>query len=369
MKYKKFQDIQLSTLGMGNMRLPLIDPKNPDKGIDYVGAHEIIDHAFASGINYFDTAYIYNKGDSEKCLGAAMKKFPRDQFYMATKFNLAANPDYKAVFEEELERLQTDHIDFYLLHCIMDGNAQKYIDSGCIAFFEEQKRLGRISYLGFSSHAGVDTLRMFASLRDWDFAQIQLNYYDWLFGSAKEEYEILAERNIPIVVMEPVRGGRLADLTPETNAILKDAHPDWSIASWALRFVKSQPAVQVILSGMSTVGQLDDNLVTFDEEGGLSDDDMKTLIEVANQFKSQIQVPCTACRYCCADCPMQINIPEYLKVYNNYKVEGEWALGSAKKIESEGKPADCIGCGCCTGHCPQSIDVPTIMSELADLLK
>ena len=169
--------------------------------------------------------------------------------------------------------------------------------------------------------------------------------------------------------MEPVRGGRLADLTPEANAVLKAAHPDWSIASWALKFVKSLPQVQVILSGMSTMEQLEDNLATFADGEGLSGADREILEKACEMFKSQIQVPCTACRYCCSECPMEINIPEYMKLYNAYKVDGPWALKDASKIESQGKPSDCIGCGACTGHCPQNIEVPKIMEELADLIK
>lgn len=369
MNYKAFQNIKLSGLGMGNMRLPSTDPKNPSAPIDYSEAFKIIRRAYEAGINYFDTAYIYNNGESEKCLGEAMKIFPRDSFFIATKFSIDSTPDYEAVFEEQLRRLQTDYIDFYLLHCLTDANVDKYLNSGAIEYFLKQKEEGRIRYLGFSSHAGVETLRRFTSHREWDFAQLQINYYDWNYSSAKEEYQILEERNIPIIVMEPVRGGRLADLTPEANAVLKAAHPDWSIASWALKFVKSLPQVQVILSGMSTMEQLEDNLATFADGEGLSGVDREILEKACEMFKSQIQVPCTACRYCCSECPMEINIPEYMKLYNAYKVDGPWALKDASKIESQGKPSDCIGCGACTGHCPQNIEVPKIMEELADLIK
>ena len=361
MIYKPFQSIKLSALGMGAMRLPMKDKDH----IDYEKAHAILDRAYAGGINYYDTAYIYQGGDSERCLGQCLSRHPRDSFYLASKFHIEVNADYEAVFEEQLQRLQTDRIDFYLLHCLTDRNADTYINSGAIAYFEEQKRLGRITYLGFSSHASPETLSRFAHLRDWDFAQIQMNYYDWVYGTAAQEYQVLESRNIPIMVMEPVRGGRLAALTPETEGVLKKAHPDWSVASWALRFVRSHPQVQVILSGMSDLAQMEDNLTTFSEEGGLCPADMQLLLQVLEQFKNQIQVPCTACRYCVPECPMGINIPEYLKVYNDYKVNGPWALRGMERVESEGKPADCIGCGACTGHCPQNIDVPAIMQELA----
>ncbi|MBO4368215.1 MAG: aldo/keto reductase [Clostridia bacterium] len=368
MKYKAFKDISLSRLGLGNMRLPSLEPGKPGSPIDYAAAHAIMDRAYQAGINYFDTAYVYNNGDSERCVGEGMKKYPRDSFYLATKFNIGANPDYRAVFAEQLERLQTDRIDFYLIHCVMDGNAKQYIDSGAIEYFLDMKAQGKITWLGFSSHASPDTLRMFADHHDWDFAQIQLNGFDWRFSTTKEEYEILTERNIPIMVMEPVRGGRLSHLTPEAEALLKAKHPDWSISSWALRFVKSLPGVQVILSGMSNLEQMNDNLNTFADDSGLTQEETALYIQACEMFKAQLQVPCTACRYCTDGCPGEINIPEFLKLYNNYKVDGFWALFGWEKIETVGTPKDCIGCGACTGHCPQNIDTPKIMSELAELL-
>lgn len=362
---KPFQNIQLSTLGMGAMRLPMLSEDN----IDYAKAHEILDAAYAAGINYYDTAHVYQGGDSERCLGAWHTKYPRDSFCIATKFNVSAREDYEAVFEEQLRRLNTDHIDFYLMHCLKDYNIDKYIDGGAIAYFRKQKELGRITYLGFSTHADLETLTRFADYTDWDFAQIQMNYYDWVYGNAAKEYEILASRNIPIMVMEPVRGGRLATLTPEVRRMLQTAHPDWSMAQWALRFVKSHPQVQVILSGMSTLEQLQDNLHTFADAEGLNESDRALLMAAGEKFRSQIYVPCTECRYCTPECPMGINIPAYLKVYNSFKANGEWALHGMKDVQSEGTPADCIGCGACTGHCPQDIRIPEIMAELAEKTK
>jgi len=362
MIYKPFQNIKLSALGMGAMRLPMLDEDH----IDYEKAHEIFDRAYAGGINYYDTAYVYQDGDSERCLGQWIVKHPRDSFYIATKFNVNANPDYEAVFEEQLARLQTDHIDFYLIHCVQERNVDKYLESGAIAYFQKQKELGRITYLGFSSHAKPDTLARFADYTHWDFAQIQMNYFDWQNGTTAQEYEILASRNIPIMVMEPVRGGRLASLTPEVENMLRNAHGNWSVASWALRFVRSYPQVQVILSGMSNTEQMEDNLRTFSEEGGLNEADMALLMEAGRRFKRQVQVPCTECRYCTPECPMQINIPAYLKVYNSFKVNGPGALYGLEKVESTGSYRDCIGCGACTGHCPQNIDIPGIMAALKE---
>lgn len=366
MESRKFQTITLSRLGMGNMRLPSDKPGVPDAPINWEKAHELINCALAQGINYFDTAYVYNNGESERCVGAALSRHPRERYCLATKYAIRANPDYRAVFEEQLARLQTDYIDFYLLHCLTDENLEQYLTSGCIEYFEELKRQGKIRYFGFSSHASPETLQKMAAHRAWDFAQLQLNYYDWKFSRTREEYEILTRQGIPVVVMEPVRGGRLAALTPETEAMLKAAHPDWSIASWALRWVRRLPNVQVILSGMSDMEQLRDNVATFECEEPLSDGDEALLMEVCEKFRAQVVVPCTQCRYCCDGCPAQINIPEYLRAYNAGKVEGAWAAaGIMAKIESAGKPADCTACGTCVHRCPQGINVPEIMSALA----
>lgn len=366
MIYKPFKDLSLSCLGMGNMRLPVQGDK-PGAPIDWERAQQIIDYAMENGINYYDTAFVYHNGESEKFLGEAMKKYPRESYHLATKFFILANPDYKAVFEEQLSRLQTDYIDFYLIHGIFDHTWQQYLDSGCIEYFLEQQKAGRIRHLGFSSHASVENLTRFADHHKWDFAQIQLNYFDWQYSTTAEEYKVLEERSIPIIVMEPVRGGHLASLSSDAEGILKAAHPDWSIASWALRWIKTLPQVQVTLSGMSTLEQIRDNVATYQEPEGLSAEDTATLMKACEAFKKQVSVPCTACRYCCDGCPVNINIPAYLSIYNSYKTDGPWALNGLKDVDSEGKPADCIACGACTGHCPQSIDVPGIMKELKEL--
>lgn len=208
-----------------------------------------------------------------------------------------------------------------------------------------------------------------ADHHQWDFTQLQLNYFDWQYGTTAAEYKVLEDRHIPIMVMEPVRGGRLAQLSSEAEAILKEAHPDWSMASWALRWVKRLPQVQVILSGMSTLEQIKDNVSTFAEPEGLSDADVELLLRAAEAFKKQVSVPCTACRYCCDGCPMEINIPAFLSVYNSYKTDGPWALNQMGGVDSVGKPVDCINCGACTEHCPQSINVPEIMAKLAKLVQ
>ncbi len=357
---KSFCKNEVSLLGMGNMRLPV----GADGKIDFEGAAAIIDRLYNNGVNYYDTAYVYHGGESESFVGAALKNYPRESFCVATKYNCRANPDYEAVFNEQLKRLDMDYIDYYLLHAIGDSTVDTYLTNGCVEFFREQKRLGKIKHLGFSFHASLDTLRKMIDFGGWDFAQIQLNYLDWLLNDAKAQYEMLTEAGIPIVVMEPVRGGRLAKLTPETEAELKAAHFDWSIPSWAFRFIMRLENVKVILSGMSTVEQADDNLATFIGGKPLSDDEAELLLKVCAEFKKQISAPCTACRYCTEGCPMEIDIPEMMEIYNRYKLNGRGAAKAIEKHEHSAK--DCIACGACSEQCPQSIDIPAIMAELAE---
>lgn len=366
MIYQTLGQTSLSRLGMGNMRLPVQDDRR-GAPIDYARAQEIIDYAIASGINYFDTAYTYHNGESEPFLGEALSRYPRDGYHLATKFFILADADYRAVFERQLARLKTDRIDFYLIHAVFDHTCRQYFDSGCIEYFLGQKRAGRIRHLGFSSHASVETLETFADHHAWDFAQIQLNCFDWRYGTAKLEYEALDKRGIPVMAMEPVRGGRLAALSPAAEKPLRDAHPDWSVASWALRWVKRLPAVRVILSGMSAMEQIRDNVSTFADERALTDAEEALLMEACEIFRREVSVPCTACRYCVDGCPTKISIPEFLAVYNRYKTDGVWALDDLDDIESDGKPADCIACGACAEHCPQNIDIQGLMRELAVL--
>ena len=366
MMMKNFQNIKLSGLGMGNMRLPLI-PGKGDGDIDFERACAIIDKAMAAGVNYYDTAYVYHSGKSESFLGEALvSRYSRESFYLATKFFIAANPDYKAVFAEQLKRLKTDYVDFYLIHAVGDDSAKKYIDGGSVKYFEEQKALGKVKYLGFSAHCSTKTLKEFAEYRKWDFAQLQINYYDWKYGSAKEQYELLKSMGIPVVVMEPVRGGRLAELSPEANELLKKRYPDRSIAAWAFRWLKGLDNVMMILSGMSDMSQLEDNLNTFADDASLTEEEERLLFTACDVFRNKLVIPCTACRYCTDSCPSQINIPEFLRVYNHIKTDGDWASWEFEHIKSEGKPSGCVSCGVCTEHCPQSIKIPELMGEISE---
>lgn len=369
MQYKKFKgSAKLSMLGMGAMRLPVV---GGDQGnIDYEKAKAIIDRAYQGGVNYYDTAYIYHNGKSEEFLGKALAEYPRESYYVADKFNLQAEPDYKKQFPEQLSRLNMEYIDFYLIHGIQDAWIDQFLECGALRYFDELKKQGRIRNLGFSFHASPDSLRKLLKIYPWDFVQIQLNYLDWYYGDAKELYEILEEAEIPIMIMEPVRGGKLANLTPEAEAILKEADPEASIASWALRFVMSRPQVQVVLSGMSNLEQMEDNLHIFSETACLTEEEEALVKRAADEFRSKVGVGCTACRYCTQNCPIGLDIPKILSLYNDVKLANEeWRATFADAMPEGKRPEDCIGCGACTGHCPQSLDVPAVMKEMAEIRK
>jgi predicted aldo/keto reductase-like oxidoreductase len=367
MVYKKFQNIiDISRLGMGIMRLP-IKENEPGTPIDKVKAQVLIDYAISHGINYYDTAYIYHNGESESFLGEALSKYPRDSYYIADKFNMLANPDYKAQFAEQLSRLQTDYIDFYLLHGIQDHTMDACLSSGCVEYFEELKKSGKIRYFGFSFHGSPKILERMMEERSWDFVQIQLNYYDWAYNDAKELYEILEKYDVPVMVMEPVHGGRLASLTPEANVMLLMAEPEKSIASWAMRWVMSLPNVMVTLSGMSNEEQVKDNIKTFEENKPLTEEQKELLMKACDLYRPSVSVACTGCRYCCSDCPKELDIPRLLTIYNEVKMDGPWRLSFLGILPEEKTHSACIGCNSCQKHCPQSFDIPVYMKEMSDL--
>lgn len=366
MIYKEFKDgIQLSRLGMGTMRLPILDKDNAK--IDYEKATKLIDDCMKQGINYYDTAYIYHGGKSEEFLGKALGKYPRENYYVTDKYNFQAEPDYRKQFKEQLSRLNMDTIDFYLLHSIQDSFVDEIIGNGCIEYFDQMKQEGKIRYLGFSFHGSPKVMKKLLLLYPWDFVQIQLNYYDWYFEDAKELYEMLVEANIPVMVMEPVHGGLLANLTEDAVKELQELNEENSIASWAMRWVMDLDCVQVVLSGMSDQNQVDDNVKTFSEAISLTVEEQEKIEKVAKIQHAAITIPCTACNYCTPNCPKELDIPKLLKCYNEAKIGGAWRVRYLKNIEKG--PAGCIGCKVCTKHCPQGFDIPAYMKELAKMLK
>ena len=373
MLYREACGDRISGLAFGTMRLP-----QKDGAIDQEQVNRMTDYAIENGVNYFDTAYPYHDGRSELSIGEALSKHPRDSFFLADKFpghQFMKKYDCKGIFEEQLAKCRVEYFDFYLLHNIYENSLPTYKNEeyGIIDYFVEQKRQGKIRHLGFSTHARAENLEGILDYLESkmgekpDFCQIQLNYMDWTLQEAKSKVEMLGSRGIPIMVMEPVRGGKLADLGEENNARLKAARPEESIASWAFRWLMEVPGVTTVLSGMSNFEQMQDNVKTFSEDKPLTDEEKEMLMEIAESLKQG--VPCTACRYCCEGCPMELDIPMLLAGYNDMKFQS--SLTVAMQMDGTPKekwPLSCIGCGACAAVCPQQIDIPEVMKEFADML-
>lgn len=370
MIYTDFQGMKLSQLGFGTMRLPTADGVIDEKQVA-----DMVRLAMENGVNYFDTAWPYHGGESERVIGRVLAQYPRESWYLATKYpghQIMSSYDPAAVFEEQLRKCGVEYFDFYLLHNVYENSIDTYLDPkwGIIDYFKEQKRLGRIKYLGFSSHGETACLKEFLDEygADMEFCQIQLNYLDWTLQDAKGKYELLTEHGIPVWVMEPVRGGRLAKLSEDDEAKLKALRGEDSIASWGLRFLQGLPNVKMILSGMSNFAQMVDNVKTFTEVAPLSESETALLLDIAEGMKDS--VPCTACRYCCDGCPVGLDIPALISTYNEMRFSPN--VNAAMKIEflpEEKKPTACIECGQCVKMCPQSIDVPAALKDLTEKLK
>ena len=309
MIYRDFQDLKLSGLGMGAMRLPVID--GDDSRIDAAAAEEMVAYAMEHGVNYYDTAWGYHGGQSEIVMGNALKKYPRDKFYLATKFpgyDLTNFGKTEEIFEKQLEKCQVDHFDFYLFHNVCEMNIDAYLDDekyGTYDYLIRQKKNGRIRHLGFSAHGKYDVIKRFLEAygKDMEFCQLQLNYLDWTFQDAKAKVELLSEYGIPVWVMEPLRGGKLASLSDQNTQKLKELRPDEGTPAWAFRFLQSLPEVKVVLSGMSNMDQLKANIHTYEEDKPLNEEEMKTLLGVADSMLEKKTLPCTACHYCVSHCP------------------------------------------------------------------
>lgn len=360
-------DAQPSLLGLGCMRLPTIAPDKPE--IDFAAAQKIVDAAIAGGITYFDSAYMYHGGTSESFAGEALSHYPRESYYLATKMPLwllETKDDMERIFAEQLKNCRTEYFDFYLFHAVSTERFAKAEDLGLYDFLAQKKREGRIRRLGFSFHDTPEMLEQVCNTHAWDFAQLQLNYLDWEFQRAKEQYEVLERHGIPCIVMEPVRGGALADLGTQVNPMLQEAAPQNSIASWAMRWVAGLPNVLVVLSGMSNLEQLQDNIATFSPLVPLSEVEQATLQRALTAYKEQKLVPCTGCRYC-MDCPCGVDIPGTFKAYNTFSLS-KYKPDFVSAMEKM-RPDACMACGACVDVCPQNIRVPERMEEIAALAK
>jgi len=363
--YKDFKGNKISTLGFGVMRLPE-DPEN-SAAFDREAGQRIIDRAIELGVNYFDTAHIYQKTDSEKFLGEALKKYPRESYFLATKFYGSPKRDIRKTFFEQLDRLQTDYIDFYLLHCLEEDTFDLYTDPerDYLGFLRQMRAEGRIRYLGFSTHASPEMLEKFLNYDDgFDMALMQLNFVDWDLLDAKGQYEILSAHNIPVWVMEPLKGGRLATLNEAACGILREAAPERSIASWGFRWLMGLPNVQTVLSGMGSVDMVEDNCATFHEHKPLDAEEQVILEKAREAFIDDLGVPCSACRYCCDNCPEGLDIPLLIRFYNEKSLGGEaWKIPGLEKAKGA---EHCLQCGACMEHCPQKIQIPQIMAKLQE---
>ena len=372
MIYQQFQDKQLSMLGFGTMRLPLLAD---GVTIDEQQVAEMTAYAIEHGVNYFDTAHPYHQGNSERVIGRVLKNYPRESFYLADKYpghQIASSYDPAATFEEQLEKCGVEYFDFYLLHNVYEKSVEVYMDPqwGIVDYFLEQKRLGRIKHLGFSTHGSVAMMETFLNYcgKDMEFCQIQLNYLDWTLQDAKAKCELLAKWNIPVWVMEPVRGGKLATQSEDIEAQLKALRPDESIPAWCFRWLQGIEGVTMVLSGMSNMAQMVDNVKTFEAPKPLTAEENALLMDVAEQLKNA--VPCTACRYCCDGCPMGLDIPALLAIYNDLKVTPTFLLGMrVEALPPEKRPDACIGCGACMSICPQNIHIPEALADMAEILK
>lgn len=376
MVYNEFKDLKLSALGLGTMRLP-VTSETDDTQIDIEQTERMVEYAIKNGINYFDTAWGYHSGESEKVIGNALSKYPRDSFYLATKFpgyDLSNMDKVKEIFEKQLEKCKVDYFDFYLFHNVYEKNIDPYLDKkyGILDYLLKQKENGRIKHLGFSAHGSLEIMKRFLEAygKHMEFCQIQLNYLDYKFQDAKAKVELLNEYNIPIWVMEPLRGGRLAKLSEEQEKRLKKLRPDENIPAWAFRFLQSIPGVTMVLSGMSSMEQLEENIKTFEKSKPLDEEEKKVLFEIVDEMLNKKVLPCTACRYCTSHCPMGLNIPHLLSLYNEHIFTGGGFIApmAISALPENKRPSACIGCRSCEKVCPQQIKISEAMRDFAKLL-
>lgn len=375
MVYRDFQDLKLSALGMGAMRLPVVD--GDDAKIDKEKTAEMVAYAMEHGINYYDTAWGYHSGNSELVMGEILSRYPRESFYLASKFpgyDLSNMGKVEEIFEKQLEKCKVGYFDFYLFHNVCEMNIDAYLDGkyGILDYLVKQKENGRIRHLGFSAHGSYEVMKRFLDAygKHMEFGQIQLNWLDWTFQDAKGKVDLLQEYNIPVWVMEPLRGGKLAALSQENTEKLHAVRPEESIPGWAFRFLQSIPSVAVVLSGMSDFGQLQENIRIFEADKPLDEAEKKVLLSIAESMLGQKTLPCTACRYCVSHCPKGLDIPSLIELYNEHSfTEGGFIAPMALlAVPKEKQPSACVGCKSCEAVCPQQIKVSEAMAEFSRLL-
>ena len=383
---------KVSILGYGCMRWPMIKDENGRDVIDQEAVNRLVDYAMEHGVNYYDSSPVYLQGQSEQATGIALSRYPRESYFVATKLSNFSNwtrENSIEMYQKSKENFQTDYIDYYLLHSVGDGNTlrQRFIDNGMMEYLMEERKAGRIRNLGLSFHGtpeGFDEIMAYHEQYHWDFVQIQLNYLDWTHATgrnadAKYLQEELDKRGIQSVIMEPLLGGRLSKVPQHVADRLKERNPQGSVASWAFRFAGTHPGVLCVLSGMTYMEHLQDNVGTYSPLVPLSEDELAFLEETAELIQKYPTVPCNDCKYC-MPCPYGIDIPAILLHYNKCVNEGE----IAKSIEDENykkarraylvsydraipklrQAARCIGCNQCMSHCPQNINIPRELQRI-----
>ncbi len=369
MLYKDFKGDKLSQLGFGLMRLPVRE----DGSIDEELTEKMIDRAYHSGINYFDTAYPYHGGKSELVAGKILKKYPRDSFFFADKFpghQICDDHTPAPVFEEQLKKCQVEYFDYYLLHNVTEGSLDVYLDPkwDIVNYLVEQKKRGRIRHLGFSSHGDLATLKTFLDkyAEYVEFCQLQINYVDWTLQKSREKYDLVSSYGLKVWIMEPVRGGRLAKLNEEQSDQLKKLNPEYSNADWCFRFVQEMDNAYMTLSGMTSMDQLESNLNIYKDRKPLTEEEHAALEKIAKELTS-LGPQCTACRYCVEGCPKHIDIPRIMNLYNDLLFSPSISIDmKIAAMDGDRRPAACIKCGKCKNVCPQKLDIPFVMSDITE---
>ena len=363
---------EIKKLGFGFMRLPM-----NGEVVDIEQTKKMVDTFMANGFTYFDTAYVYMSGDSEKAIrDAVVKRYPRESFQLATKMPLHPindASDYQKIFDESLARTEAGYFDFYLLHALGKESAEKADKTGGWQFMQEMKKKGLIKHAGFSFHDSAEVLDdILTKHPEAEFVQLQINYADWENDGVQSRlcYEVARKHNVPVVIMEPVKGGSLAAMSEELEGKFKSYHPELSVASWAVRYAASLEGIITVLSGMSNEEQLNDNVSYMKDFQPITKEEQAVIDEVVEIFNKAPKIPCTACKYCVDDCPQKINIPGIFRTMNHYMTYGNQAADQAgydRATKDGGLASACLQCGSCESHCPQHIEIIEELKKVASI--